>query len=105
MKPRFNPVLTKFCTELTGITQETVEKGKHIEYVLDDFYKWVESRNYLEEGNYTFLTCGDWDLNNCLRNEAKAKGLKISKYLKRYINIKKYFVKVMKWKERSRGMM
>jgi ubiquitin C-terminal hydrolase len=51
------------------------------------------------------LTCGDWDLNNCLRREAKEKALKIPSYLKKYINIKKYFVKVMKWKERSRGMM
>ena len=75
-----------------------VEKGKHIEYVLDDFYKWIESLKYLQEGNHTFLTCGDWDLNNCLRNETKAKGLKIPKYLKQYINIKKYFVKVMNWK-------
>jgi inhibitor of KinA sporulation pathway (predicted exonuclease) len=31
--------------------------------------------------------------------------LNIPKYLKQYINIKKYFVKIMKWKERSRGMM
>jgi inhibitor of KinA sporulation pathway (predicted exonuclease) len=98
VKPRFNPQLANFCTELTGITQETVEKGKLIEYVLDDFYKWIESLKFLEEGNYTFVTCGDWDLNNCLRKEAKAKGLKIPKYLKQYINIKKYFVKVLQWK-------
>jgi inhibitor of KinA sporulation pathway (predicted exonuclease) len=67
VKPRFNPELTKFCTELTGITQEMVNKGKHIEEVLVDFGNWLNGLKHLEEGNYTFITCGEWDLSTCLK--------------------------------------
>ena len=41
------------------------------------------------------VTCGDWDLSNCLKTEARHKKLYIKKYLRSYINIKKYFAKVM----------
>ena len=44
-------------------------------------------------------------MSNCLRNEAKHKNLKIPDYLKKYINIKKYFGKATKFPGQSKGMM
>lgn len=35
--PSFNPKLTKFCTELTGITQEMVDNKLKLEQVLAEF--------------------------------------------------------------------
>lgn len=60
---------------------------------------------YLKEDNYTFVTCGDWDLSNCLKNEAKHKKLNIRPFLRSYINIKKYFDIVMKNQKKVSGMM
>lgn len=37
------------------------------------------------------MTCGDWDLNTCLKNEAKAKTINVRDYLKRWINLKKFY--------------
>ena len=34
VKPKLNPKLSEFCTELTGIVQDTVDKGKSIEEAL-----------------------------------------------------------------------
>lgn len=68
----------------------------YIEEVLAKVEKWFASLPYLKEENYVFVTCGDWDLSNCLKNEAKNKKLNIKPFLRNYINIKKYFDIVMK---------
>lgn len=65
VKPRFNPKLTKFCTDLTGITQEMVDGGHQIEIVLQKLEEWFNSLKYLKADNFIFITCGDWDLSNC----------------------------------------
>lgn len=40
-----------------------------------------------------FVTCGDWDLKTCLRNEAKYKNIVLENYLKSWVNIKFVFEK------------
>lgn len=42
-KPSIHPELTKFCTELTGITQPKIDSAKPLREVLVDFNKWVTS--------------------------------------------------------------
>jgi inhibitor of KinA sporulation pathway (predicted exonuclease) len=94
--PRFNPGLTAFCTELTGITQSMVKNEKSLEETLEDFDKWIRALPTINEENSAFVTCGDWDLSTCLRAEAETKGIELKGYLKRYINIKKYFAKLLR---------
>ena len=65
--------------------------------------KWFCKLDYLKEDNFAFVTCGDWDLRTCLRQEAREKKLYIKNYLRKYINIKKYYAKVLG--EESHGMM
>lgn len=103
--PKYNPKLSDFCTELTGITQERIANGIHIESALVEFDIWLKSFPLLKEGNFVFVTCGDWDLGTCLKLEANTKGLKLREYFKRYINIKNYFFKVVPVKEKVTGMM
>lgn len=73
--PKFNPILTKFCTELTGITQEMVDKKNDISVTLENLDKWIFSQPYLHSKNFVFMTCGDWDLANCLRKECREKNI------------------------------
>jgi inhibitor of KinA sporulation pathway (predicted exonuclease) len=42
VKPRLNPVLTDFCTGLTGILQSDVDKANPFIAVYTDFMKWSE---------------------------------------------------------------
>lgn len=72
-----------------------VQSCHHIEDALQDLQRWFEKLPYIKENNYTFVTCGDWDLSNCLKNEAKHKKINVRPFLRSYINIKKYFDIVM----------
>eukprot|EP01114_Cavostelium_apophysatum_P016350 TRINITY_DN4628_c0_g1_i3.p1 TRINITY_DN4628_c0_g1~~TRINITY_DN4628_c0_g1_i3.p1 ORF type:complete len:104 (-),score=11.80 TRINITY_DN4628_c0_g1_i3:98-409(-) len=40
VKPTVNPILTKFCTELTGITQDQVEGGMILPTTLVKYNEW-----------------------------------------------------------------
>ncbi|VDP13246.1 unnamed protein product [Onchocerca flexuosa] len=92
VRPTERPILTSFCTDLTGIVQETVANQETLPEVLGAFNKWLIDSNLINSDNsmksrFTFVTCGDWDLGVLLPNEAN--------YFKKWINLKKAFCK---WK-------
>lgn len=100
--PTENPKLSEFCTELTGITQDTVEDGIPLGTCLHLFKKWmtdISSQFNLvldknEEGKggrchvYTCCTWSDWDLNLCLENECRRKQLTKPLQLSTWIDIR-----------------
>jgi len=90
VKPTANPKLTAFCTQLTGIQQEWVEKGTIITSVLEQYDKWISSKK-LKANSFTFVTCGDWDLKTCLPSQSKAQSLKRASYFNSWVNIKKLY--------------
>ena len=93
VKPTVIPKLTDFCTELTGITQATVENGVSIYEALSGL-KWWMIENGFDIKNSVFMTCGDWDLKVCLPAEAAFKTFQIEPTLKRWVNVKTYFQSV-----------
>jgi len=72
-QPQLNPKLTFFCTDLTKITQETVDKGSKFPDTFVRHYKWLISligeKNVSEKT--VILTCGAWDINQMLPKELK----------------------------------
>ncbi len=81
VKPRLNPILTSFCTSLTGITQEMVDAGAEIESVLCDFEKFLVENVGLVlsppesvDTPFLFVTCGDWDLRTMLPKQLNLLG-------------------------------
>ena len=68
VKPRLNPQLSEFCTELTGIEQATVDAGKYFEEVLKDHEKFVTEHGFL--GKCLYVTCGDWVRESCVHGTA-----------------------------------
>ena len=104
VKPTEYPKLFPFCTELTGITQDKVDNGELIVEVLDKLNAFLEEKGILSS-SFCFVTCGDWDLNVCLRCEARAKKIPIKGYLKRWINIKKVYPMPLDCPERKMGMV
>ncbi len=56
VRPVRHPVLTKFCTSLTGITQARVDGGRPFPEVLAEFVRW-----FGRHGDVRFCSWGDYD--------------------------------------------
>ncbi|XP_047221102.1 ERI1 exoribonuclease 2 [Girardinichthys multiradiatus] len=105
VQPQEHPVLSNFCTELTGITQVQVEAGIPLQICLSRFNRWVQNLQ-LEKGVMfpnkqqtcsaflpsqkmcTFLTWSDWDLGVCLQYECKRKQLLKPDVLSSWIDLR-----------------
>lgn len=61
VRPVRHPVLTKFCTELTGITQSDVDGAKPFPEVWLSFLQWVGPRK-------SFCSWGGYDLDQFRRD-------------------------------------
>lgn len=102
IKPTVVPEISEFCTELTGITQDKVNAGITIDKCLIALDEWMKSNGFNAQ-NSTFVTCGSWDFNTCLRMEATYKKLNLMSYLKKFINIKDIWMHTM-FKNKGTGM-
>ncbi|EFO92339.1 hypothetical protein CRE_11149 [Caenorhabditis remanei] len=103
VRPTESPKLTSFCTSLTGIIQEMVDEKPTLSGVLEEFDKWLKEDSRLENNNFAFVTCGDWDLKVALPNEAKFKNIPIPDYFHQWINVKKAYAEHTN--DFARGMM
>ncbi|VBB28834.1 unnamed protein product [Acanthocheilonema viteae] len=82
VRPTERPILTSFCTDLTGIVQETVANQETLPDVLNAFDKWLIDSNLINADRsmkslFTFITCGDWDLGVLLPSEANYRNLEL----------------------------
>jgi len=106
IKPQIK--LTEFCTKLTGITQDMVDNGKPFVEVLDLHRKWLVDCQLLDDKDqkivpFTYVTCGDWDLNTIININARHFKIHVPSYLKSWINIKTVFAKYTKKKSKRNG--
>ncbi|KAH3756766.1 exonuclease III protein [Pelomyxa schiedti] len=95
VKPVEKPVLTKFCTELTGIEQSTVDKAQPLQETLSQFHTWLESNGFLKSATelkaMAFCCDGPWDMNHFLHNECKRKNIDKPLYFNQWVNIRWLF--------------
>merc|ERR1711953_861176 len=103
IKPDVNEVLSDFCTELTGITQEIVsqEDTLSLKEVLKRHLEWLMECQLVDDSNkvsagkrlhsFIYLTCGDWDLKTMLPGQLAYHNIDVPKPLKTWLNIKKEF--------------
>jgi inhibitor of KinA sporulation pathway (predicted exonuclease) len=103
VKPIINPTLSDYCTQLTGITQETVDSAYVFADVMGAFTSWI-SHFYatVPQSNILFITCGDWDLKTMLPNQCKMSKLSIPEIFNSWCNIKKMYNR--HYSEKIRGM-
>ncbi|XP_076004118.1 ERI1 exoribonuclease 2 [Genypterus blacodes] len=99
VQPHEHPILSAFCTELTGITQAQVEAGIPIHICLSRFNRWLQTLQ-LQMGvvfsreqtgsqkQCAFLTWSDWDLGVCLQYECKRKQLHKPDVLNSWIDLR-----------------
>ncbi|NXL60313.1 ERI2 exoribonuclease, partial [Chordeiles acutipennis] len=103
VQPQEHPILSEFCTELTGITQNQVDEGVPLNICLSQFLKWIQkiqkekkiifssdipSHSTSETKPCTFVTWTDWDLGVCLQYECKRKQLRKPDILNSWIDLK-----------------
>ena len=87
VRPVRHPLLSVFCTELTGITQDAVAGEDAFEKVFSDFNAWLAAEAVIGS-RFTFVTCGDWDLKTMLPNQCVDVGVSLPGYFGRWINLK-----------------
>ena len=101
VRPTMNPVLSDFCTELTGITQATVDAADEFAAVYERHQKWLAA-NLPVGARLIMATYGHWDLKTQLPRELRNKALRAHEYYKTYVNVKEEFKTIMG--ERAGGM-
>lgn len=95
IRPIHNPVLTPFCTSLTGIEQHTVDQAPEFQEVLKKFEEFMSDHDFCLSGEgtqgqrtFAFVTHGDWDLKTMLATQCGLSNLEIPSAMKHWINIK-----------------
>ncbi|GBN28686.1 ERI1 exoribonuclease 3 [Araneus ventricosus] len=89
VRPVINPELTKFCTQLTGITQEMVDEQPIFEDVFEKFQVWMQEEKLLERNTkIAFVTVGDWDLKYLFPMQCKGLRLPVPDFMKSWVNLK-----------------
>ena len=95
VRPTAHPILTPFCTQLTGITQDQIDGKPTLSEVLEQFNLWMESNGLRDPSiSFSFVTCGDWDLKTMLPGQCNHFKLPIQDYFRKWINIKIVFFNV-----------
>lgn len=100
VKPVINPELTLFCQDLTGITQNMVDKAPNVEQVLDSLFVWLKKEDLIDAddsmtGKFSFCSCGNFDLNlisPLVKKCRYADTNDLPVYFKEWINVKKTFI-------------
>lgn len=91
-KPIKKPILTKFCTDLTGIKQIQVDAGDDVINVMDRHHSWLKEKTNYFDNDFYFVTCGKWDLDVMLPTDLSKRNIfNYPKIYKRYLNIKDQF--------------
>ncbi|XP_063286445.1 ERI1 exoribonuclease 2 [Pelobates fuscus] len=103
VQPQEHPILSDFCTELTGIKQQQVDEGIPLRICLSQFSKWIQkiqkdkrivfvtaSPAHPTSGQKlcAFVTWSDWDLGVCLLYECKRKQLRKPDILNSWIDLR-----------------
>ncbi|KAF8898659.1 exonuclease RNase T and DNA polymerase III [Infundibulicybe gibba] len=76
VQPTRHPRLTEFCTTLTGITQEVVDKAPTFPTVWAQFNEFLQTHGvFSDPGKHVFLSCGHWDLQTMLPKQLALENL------------------------------
>ena len=90
-RPTINPVLSEFCTALTGISQETVSAATTFTEVLQSFQAWLHHHNLGPSATFALVTDGPFDVGRFLRLSCLQAGLEVPSWASRWCNVRKGF--------------
>ena len=110
VRPVHNPKLTAFCTDLTGIQQQWVERAPVFAEALKQHTEWLQRHGLAVEGakghSFLFVTCGDWDLKTMLPAQLRMeRDRRVPAHFRQWINIKRIYSQRMPGGGRQAGGM
>ncbi|XP_043575937.1 3'-5' exoribonuclease 1 isoform X2 [Chiloscyllium plagiosum] len=91
VKPELKPKLTEFCTKLTGITQDMVDKAGSFPDVLQQVVNWMREKELGTKCRYAVLTDGSWDMSKFLNVQCHLSSIEYPQFAKKWINIRKSY--------------
>ena len=97
VKPVHRARLSPYCIKLTNISQATVQRSPKFIEVWNKFIAWMDEQGLDSNGeNFIFVTCGDWDLQTMLPEQANLVPEigQLPECFRRWINIKDVFSEV-----------
>lgn len=89
VRPRYHPVLTPYCIELTGIQQEQVNASVSLGQALTNFEAWLVG--HVGAGNFAVVAWGDWHCGTMLESECQFKGLAKPACFNQWVNLRVHF--------------
>jgi len=91
VRPVINSQLSEFCTSLTGIQQETVDKADTFAEVLARFTSWLETHGLGHTSTFALVTDGPFDVGRFLRLSCDQADLAVPLWAQRWVNLRKGF--------------
>ncbi|XP_064128912.1 3'-5' exoribonuclease 1 [Loxodonta africana] len=91
VRPEINTQLSDFCINLTGITQDQVDRADTFPQVLKKVTDWMKLKELGTKYKYSILTDGSWDMNKFLNIQCQLSRLRYPPFAKRWINIRKSY--------------
>jgi len=92
VKPEYSTHLTQFCTDLTGITDETIAQyGKPLRKVIQAFDTYIQQ--YMKDKRFCIITDGEWDLKQLLIRESKNKQIPLMSHYYTFFDLRKEYRK------------
>ena len=74
-----------------------LEKEEAFPSVFSKFLNWLKQNNLEytshQDSNFTYITCGDWDLHYMLPSQCSTSMIELPDHLQHWINVKKSFAR------------
>ncbi|CAF0915144.1 unnamed protein product [Adineta ricciae] len=92
-RPVLQPILSDYCKQLTGITQEQVNHAPTFTEVFANVEKWLNERNLILDSKEIclFITDGPADFNKYLRKQCEISQIKYPTWASQWLNVKQTF--------------
>ncbi|XP_023593009.1 3'-5' exoribonuclease 1 isoform X3 [Trichechus manatus latirostris] len=91
VRPEINTQLSDFCINLTGITQDQVDRADTFPQVLKKVIDWMKLKELGTKYKYSILTDGSWDMSKFLNIQCQLSRLRYPPFAKKWINIRKSY--------------
>lgn len=86
-----NQVLSDFCVELTGISQEQVDSAQSFEEVLKCFEEWLLKWELGTKHKFAIVTDGPWDMTRFLYGQCQFSNIPFPEWGNKWVNLRKVF--------------
>lgn len=90
-RPVLHPLLTDYCTKLTGITQDIVDQAPSFPETFASFNEWLQKKNLGSKFSFAIVTDGSKDMGHFLKRQCVLSNILFPEYGKYWVNIRKIF--------------